>query len=501
VSAPSERTRLALAVLGTAVALGIAGDILLRATPWGLNALLCTVGLVAAAAWTARRRGTAVSGDAPWLAATALLLGSNFAARDSTFLRAFDAIGLAIVFSLAALSLQGVALRGRQAWEYVRAALAAAVSACVGVFLLVGREVAWTELPRRGGGRLPQARAAAVGALLALPLLLVFGGLFASADAVFRNLAANLLDVDLAAATSHTFLTAFLTTLAAGYLWGALLRPAPPPAASEASRFTLGIVPVGTALGLLDLLFLFFVVIQLRYLFGGAELVQGATGLTYAEYARRGFFELVTASALVLPILLAAEWALRHEPHAAQRAFRYLAGLLLVLLAVVMASALRRMQLYVDEFGLSEIRLYSSAFMVYLAGVFVWFGWTALRGRPRRFAFGALVQGFAVLAGLHLLNPDAFIVRTNLERPAAHRPFDAAYAASLSADAVPTLLAALPRLDETEQCRAARRLLSRWARDGHDDWRNWNLARERARLAVREHRASLRALLCAETRK
>ena len=141
-SAPSERTRLALAVLGTAVALGIAGDILLRATPWGLNALLCTVGLVAAAAWTARRRGTAVSGDAPWLAATALLLGSNFAARDSTFLRAFDAIGLAIVFSLAALSLQGVALRGRQAWEYVRAALAAAVSACVGVFLLVGREVA-----------------------------------------------------------------------------------------------------------------------------------------------------------------------------------------------------------------------------------------------------------------------------------------------------------------------------------------------------------------------
>src|SRR5438876_847381 len=221
VSAPSERTRLALAVLGTAVALGIAGDILLRATPWGLNALLCTVGLVAAAAWTARRRGTPVSRDAPWLAATALLLGSNFAARDSTFLRAFDAIGLAIVFSLAALSLQGVALRGRQAWEYVRAALAAAVSACVGVFLLVGREVAWTELPRRGGGRLPQARAAAVGALLALRPLLVLAGPFASADAVFRNLAVNLLAAALAVARSHTFYTAFCAAPAAGYLWGA----------------------------------------------------------------------------------------------------------------------------------------------------------------------------------------------------------------------------------------------------------------------------------------
>jgi len=157
-------------------------------------------------------------------------------------------------------------------------------------------------------------------------------------------------------------------------------------------------------------------------------------------------------------------------------------------------SALRRVWLYVEEFGLSEIRLYATAFMAYLAGVFAWFGWTALRGRPRRFAFGALVQGFAVLAGLHLLNPDAFIVRTNLSRPPSHRPFDAAYAASLSADAVPDLLAAFPRLDAREKCLAAARLLRRWTRD--DDWRTWNLSRARARRRVREQEATLRALPC-----
>src|SRR2546428_751201 len=131
-----------------------------------------------------------------------------------------------------------------------------------------------------------------------------------------------------------------------------------------------------------------------------------------------------------------------------------------------------------------------------LAGVFAWFGWTALRGRPRRFAFGALVQGFAVLAGLHLLNPDAFIVRTNLSRPPSHRPFDAAYAASLSADAVHDLLAAFPQLDEREKCLAAARLLRRWTRD--DDWRTWNLSRVRARRSVREQEATLRALPCKE---
>src|SRR3989442_918343 len=96
---------------------------------------------------------------------------------------------------------------------------------------------------------------------------------------------------------------------------------------------------------------------------GGTDLIQRTTGLTYAEYARRGFFELVAASALVLPILLAADWAVRNEAPQQRRTFRSLAGLLILLLAVVMASALERMRLYVDQFGLSEVRLYATAFM------------------------------------------------------------------------------------------------------------------------------------------
>jgi len=100
----------------------------------GLNALLCTAGLVAAAAGLARRHRVAVSSDAPWLAAVALLIASNFVARDSGSLHAFDAIGLVIVLAVAAPSIQGVGLRGRQAWHYLRAGWDAAVSAWIGVF-------------------------------------------------------------------------------------------------------------------------------------------------------------------------------------------------------------------------------------------------------------------------------------------------------------------------------------------------------------------------------
>src|SRR5206468_1352621 len=177
-NAISGRTRLGLEILGAGAALGIWGDVLLRAVPWGLNALLCTTGLVGAAAGLARRHRVAVSSDAPWLAAAALLIGSNFVARDSGPLRAFDTIGLVIVLAVAFLSIQGIGLRGRQAWHYLRAGFDAALSAWLGVFPLVGRDVTWSELPR--GGRLRQLRGAALGGLLAFPLLVVFGGLFSS---------------------------------------------------------------------------------------------------------------------------------------------------------------------------------------------------------------------------------------------------------------------------------------------------------------------------------
>src|SRR5436853_5469656 len=150
-SAVSPRTRLGLEMLGAGAGVGVAGDALLRAVPWGLNAMLCTTGLVAAAAWLARRHRVAVSSDAPWLAAAALLIASSFVARDSRTLQALDTIGLVIVLAVAFPSIRGVALRGRQAWHYLRAGCDATLSAWIGVFPLVSRDVTWSELSRGDG--------------------------------------------------------------------------------------------------------------------------------------------------------------------------------------------------------------------------------------------------------------------------------------------------------------------------------------------------------------
>jgi hypothetical protein len=401
----------------------------------------------------------------------------------------FDVIGLLVALSLGAASLHGERIAALRPLDYLRAGVTATTGTLLGGLALVGRDVAWNELPREG--RFSRVRPAALGVLLAAPFLMLFGALFSSADTVFANVLQNLFAFDLGTVASHTVFIGFWGALTAGYLrWGLLARPA---AWGQLNTTTSpGIVPVATALGLLDLLFLLFVVVQLRYFFGGVALVEETTGLTYAEYARRGFFELVTASGLVLPVLLGADYLVRGETSEHLRTFRRLAALLLVLLAVVMASALERMRLYVAAYGLSEIRLYATAFMVYLLGLFGWFGWTVLRGVRQRFAFGALIQGFAVLAGLHVLNPDAFIVRTNLDRPASERPFDTAYALTLGADAVPPLLATLERLGPEDRCAVAAGLLKRWSGDA--DWRTWNWSRSRARRLVRDRAAVLRGM-------
>lgn len=489
----SSRTRLGLEIIAAAAAAGLVGDVLLRAEPLGLNVTLCTIGLVAATTLLARRRGAATGPDAPWLAVTALLLGAAFVRRDAEMLAAFDVLALTVTLALGAASLQGERIREWRTLDYLRGWATAAVASVAGSLVLIGADIHWGELPREG--RLRHLRPVLLGVVLAAPLLAVFAGLFASADQVFSNVLASTFAFNAATVASHTFLFLLWAALAAGYLrWSLLGRPVALPAAVTSA--SLGIIPVVVVLGLLNLLFLMFVVVQLRYFFGGAGIVEATTGLTYAEYARRGFFELVTASGLVLPVLLGANHLVRGEAPGHIVLYRRLAALLLMLLAVIVASALQRMRLYVDAFGLSEDRLYATACMVFLSGVLAWFGWTVLRGKHQRFAFGALMYGFAVLAGLHVMNPDAFIVRTNLNRPAQERPFDVKYALTLGADAVPALLAALPRLPADDRCAIATGLLDRWEPAEPADWRTWNWSRSRARRLVHESADALRALSC-----
>ena len=174
------------------------------------------------------------------------------------------------------------------------------------------------------------------------------------------------------------------------------------------SAFTLGTIEISVVLGLIDLLFLSFVIVQIPYLFGGMDLVQNTPDFKLAEYARRGFGELVAVSALVLPVLLISHWLVRRENPFVEKLFRVLASIQIVLLFVIMASAVQRLVILTGPlgYGMTTVRLYPMIFMMWLAIVFVWFAVTVLRGYRQYFAWGALWSAIFVLGATHVLNPD-----------------------------------------------------------------------------------------------
>jgi len=213
--------------------------------------------------------------------------------------------------------------------------------------------------------------------------------------------------------------------------------------------------------------------------------VQAVSGLSYAEYARSGFFQLVSVAALSLPLLLAADWLLGERDRPVLRRFRVLALLMLLLLDVMLASALYRMRLYTVEYGLTELRFYTTAFMGWLVLVFGWFAATVLRGRRARFAPGAVAAAALVLGALNLLNPDALIARTNLARVAEGREVDVAYIAGLSADALPTIRRSLPALPTSQRCAIGVAVRDRWSKAFEAD-RRWTISFSRASRAASE---------------
>jgi hypothetical protein len=513
----SLRTKQGLKVLEAAALLGVLGDGLLRATPWGLNVLLCTGAIVTAAVAMLRRSPRrALSGVGHSLLLSAILFAASFAWRDSPTLNFLAGVGV-----LLSLGLMMWRARGGRIWlagitEYALGIFAAGVSILFTGFPLLFSDVRWRELP--GAGWTRHLKAVALGALIALPLLILFGGLLTSADAAFERMIGSLFLGNHEEAIKHIFLAFVMAWMAGGFLRGLLLGrevkivngkavfvpepsaqapfmqdavPAAPPLANNGTPIvnittravrhepvSLGIVETGVALGLLNMLFLAFVLSQLRYYFGDASLVQGSTGLTFSEYYRRGFFELVTVAALVLPMLLGLHWLLRKGNAAHERVFRLLATFQIFLLFVMMASAVRRMLLYQSVYGLTEQRLYTTAFMVWLAIVFLWFIATALCGQRERFACGALVAGMLVVMTLHVINPDALIVRVNIRHAQAGAYFDAHYDSTLSADAAPALIESLGVLNEDDRRILSAQLLGRSNADEmRGDWRNWNWAR------------------------
>jgi uncharacterized protein DUF4153 len=309
-------------------------------------------------------------------------------------------------------------------------------------------------------------------------VLLVFGALFASADAVFsRLLGFAVPDVDAGSTLRWIVLFGGAGSLVLGAAFLLLSPPTVdrPEFGRRQVRLFEWTVPVGALVGL----FASFVGVQLTVLFGGVTYVLGDDGPTYAEYARGGFWQLLVVTALTLLVIgVVARLAPRETP-VERWCLRGLLGALAVLTLVIVASALFRMHTYQEAYGFTRLRVLVSVAELWLGLVFLLVLAAGIRLRAGWLPRAVVATGIAALLALAVLNPDRFIAERNLDRWYAGEQLDEAYLGGLSADAVPALVC----LPEPQRSDVLRRIRADLAEEP-SDWRRGNLARAIASAAL-----------------
>lgn len=280
-----------------------------------------------------------------------------------------------------------------------------------------------------------------LGIAISLPIVLLFGWLFYQADDIFAEWVRNLIHIEITLELVWRIVrTIVVTAFVSGLLYVFVQDNVLGHKEKRVRAFDTMIVSI--VLALVNILFAAFVFIQIKYLFGSAEFVL-ENGLTFAEYARKGFFELVWIMIFAALLILVIYRAFAHHTRASLPAA--LQVLLIIQVGVIAASALKRMNLYQDVFGYTVLRLYVEWFMyfvlVVLAGstIAILTNWSF-----RHFFHAGLGVSLAALTLVSLVNVDFMIAQENVERFLSGKSIDMQYIThELSIDAVPAVAALL----------------------------------------------------------
>lgn len=300
------------------------------------------------------------------------------------------------------------------------------------------------------------------GLLIAIPVTAIFASLLAAADPIFGDYVADFIEIfKLENLPEYIFRGVYILIL--GYLLAGLYIHAftndkDQKLIGEEKPWVptfLGFTEAAIVLGSLNALFASFVGIQFRYFFGGQSNIK-VNGYTYAEYARRGFGELVTVAFFSLLLFLSLSTVSRRETPTQRKVFSGLGIGLVVLVAVILVSAFQRLLLYEGVYGFTRLRTYSHVFMVWLGILLAAMVVLELLKKQRAFALASLIASIGFVLTLNIINVDGLIVRQNVQRTLngdglsqdeetgqkSNGELDAYYLQSLSTDATLALIEA-----------------------------------------------------------
>jgi len=327
------------------------------------------------------------------------------------------------------------------------------------------------------------------GALMATPLVLILVLLFATADPILARGRDSIFDaLGSLTALPQVIFGVLLSIFVVGAYFASRRASGTRSRAvgSLVPRVEIGLTERRVVLFAIAATSWLFVLLQISYLFA-THPANAGSGITFAEYAHRGFAELtVAATGVALLIVAAHQQILSTDEKRAHSALIWPSIALLGAVGCILVSAFHRVSLYEDAYGYTTARVYAQAYMLLTLGALAVVTWHVVRGfEVRALARAVMTVSLTTLVAMVFWNADAWVARENVSRYAQTGKIDVDYLASgLSLDAYPTLIASLPRLGPVERQQLQTALTKRMAshltdsRDTH--WYEWNLRRSRA---------------------
>ena len=475
----------ALVWAGALIAAGIGAYIMFDAVPgvnWGIWVAASSVGL----ALVARARGT-LGTPTLLMLGTATVLAAGAAVTADPTITALICLSVMLFLALSMLLAIDSRLVRLSAVFVIASPFVAAGNALGETFRrLVGLS---------GNFRSPRARGVVRGAVITIPIVLFFALLLAAADPLFatwRDEIGRIIET-WSFIPRFIFFMVLLVIVLGAYSYAARSEVAAVPATPMTSSIDrgdtdrwLGATERLILLSSVTALFWLFIAVQLSYLFGNAPRMAGS-GMTFAEYARRGFGELsIVATCSVLLILVSERFG-RLNGHESR--VRALTIALLIAVAIILMSAFYRVSLYEAAYGYTVSRLYAQVYMLVVGAALIAvavavFGTLDMDVLFRR-VFAVAVAAFGVLV---FWNHEGWIAAENIDRYRTTGKLDVVYITrDLSPNAIPVIVSKLSVLPEPVRTELHDAILKRYgdARRVYEDrWFEWNLHRTQSRAAL-----------------
>ena len=328
---------------------------------------------------------------------------------------------------------------------------------------------------------------AIIGVLVAVPLLLIILPLLSSADMAFEGLLKQFGN-NLGKRIFQIIVGVIFAPFVISY--GCALKKDPKKETENKEAKTIDNVFVISFLGALSVVYLAYLFSQLAYFFDAFKGILPKEFIP-SEYARRGFFEMSIIAGINLVIVFVSLLLSRKKENKPSKFVSALCVFVSLFTLVLISTAFAKMVLYINNFGLTVLRITTSGFMIFLFIVFLALIFRCFFDKVKVFRI-ALIAATVVLIALGFVNVEPFVAQYNVHayKQQKLKTIDIDMISDLGLEGVPALYDIYTNVNNVKYKREAYEELKRinkyQNRDEKRELGDWNLTEYKARKILND---------------